>query len=91
MLPQLVKRLKDNHLAEPKVGADFTGRVEEERTIVAALSREGGALTISAAQVAPLLPPSPSAAIVTSRQALFLEAPEPAVSTICRWPRRRSC
>ena len=32
----------------PKVGADFTGRVEEERTIVAALSREGGALTISA-------------------------------------------
>jgi NB-ARC domain len=32
----------------PEVAADFTGRVEEENTIAAALSREGGALTISA-------------------------------------------
>jgi hypothetical protein len=146
----------------PEVAADFTGRVEEENAIVAALSREGRSATISAlkglggvgktalavkiahrltalfpaaqllvdlrgtrdpvssrqamesvirrfhpeekppddeaaitehyrdllrhnkailildnakdtAQVAPLLPPSPAAAIVTSRQALFLE------------------
>jgi hypothetical protein len=32
----------------PEIAADFTGRVEEENTIVAALSREGGAATISA-------------------------------------------